>query len=190
MARGTNDYGRVEGGLRHVAELPSYVLANTGVLTMVTGLSLISLLNPAASGQLAKVRRITISVAVQENDVVGGVDLKLHRITAHGTGATITPRPFDTADAASVCTGRQNMTVEPGYGVQLGTWSATVMKDNDVGQKFAGTTAFEFRIFDYVSGGPGKPLTLREGQGLTLEVDTNSVQAETCAVIEFTEEPA
>ena len=190
MARGTNDYGRVEGGARHVAELPSYVTAPAGVLVMPAGDSILSILNPAASGFIAKVRRITVTLGADGGTFNDQPTFKIHRITAHGTGTAVTPRPFDTADAAAACTARSNLTVEPGYGVQLGVWMQNLYSDNAVGQKYAGTTTIEFRIFDYVSGGPGKPLTLREGEGLTIEVDVNPGGTLMTTVIEHTEEPA
>ena len=189
MARGTPDWGLVTGGPQAVLELPSYVLSNTAGFIMPTADSLISLLNPAASGRLAKVRRITITLEADVDNTIPGLQLKLHRITAHGTGTALTPRPFDTGDAAAVCTGRQNLTVEPGYGVQLGAWISGVIVNTAVGEKYAGTTTFEFRVFDYSAGGPVKPLTLLAGEGITLEVDVNvNSAANTCAVIEFTEE--
>lgn len=188
MPRGTPDWGQVAGGQQSVTELPTYTLSLDDSDVVSSGDSALNMLNPAGSGKIVRIRRAIFTAGAFADDTSGLIEIKVHRISANGTGAARTARPFDSDDSASVVEAISEVTVEPTYGVQLGNWVAALLKNDTSGAEMGADSWFLIPIFDYVAGGPGKPLTLRPGEGLAFEVDNNGVDAQLSLTVEFTEE--
>jgi hypothetical protein len=189
MARGFADWGRVTGGPNAVGELPTYVIALT---SQVLGSSpgMLNMLNPAGSKHLVKVRDMIYSsgsgVAFAGNAL--GLPF-VERIIALGTGTIITPQPFDSGDPPSVVTAKEVITVNPGLGVRLGSWFTESMVSNVAGDHAYAMAGAVFNPYSHKAGQATKPLTLLQGEGLSVRDSGGSGNLFGLLMIVYTEEP-
>lgn len=67
----------------------------------------------ATSGSLRRGRLVEVIVAADGSPANNALVVQVARMTADGTGTTITPLPLDPADPAALCTAKANYTAEP-----------------------------------------------------------------------------
>lgn len=63
-------------------------------------------------------RIVAIYIGSDDTPASNAAKWVLKRITTDGTGTAVTPNPVDVAETASLCTSKQNYTVEPTYATE------------------------------------------------------------------------
>jgi len=114
---------------------------------------MVSLLNPASSGKVAKIRVFSVQAETTSGSTVIIV-YELRRITAHATGTDITPLPRDTTSAASVVQAKE----EPGSVTGDTNIQSYIIQSNTA----QGPSTY-FATFGTVGE---EPIVLNEGEGL------------------------
>jgi hypothetical protein len=169
-----------------VGELDSFV-ASTGNTAHVAAArtTLMDLFNATGSGAIIRVRGLYLIPTLA---AVTGVGLTYEaiRTSAVGTGGTtVTPRPFDTGDAA--LSANVTARLKPTGGA---TTSATLLFINGTSEEtipYASSASVTNHI--PLGGTPYfKPITLREGEGLKVDQTTSSAVGSVNVVMAFTVE--
>jgi len=141
-----------------------------------TNKAMMSLLNPAESGKVLKVRRFSVQAESSSGTNVL-VLYELRRISAHSSGTAVTPKKHDLSDADSVAEAKKEPTVTE---ISAPTVMPFIMQANTAQAPGA-------HFVDLVADGL-KPIVLRPGQGLVMHhVTSNGGTFHTGLV--YTEEP-
>lgn len=171
------------------AEKETYTCASVAQ-TIGNGKSMISLQNATGSGVVIKVNKIWI-INDQTTAVTGVIgQFNLFRFTTHTAGTLLTPQTFDTADTLSgnvTCRTGATLTGTAATPFFRWLWSTDEWGTGTLDVEGSDHASQNTRPhFD--STKEGKPITLRENQGLTINQNTNSTAGSFTTIFEFTEE--
>lgn len=189
MAHGTPDYSPL--ATSSTAELPTYRLYNKETVANGAGtFYALSCFNPAASGVLAKLRRILLTLRFNGNvDAIAQPEFVLNRTNTAGTGTGLTAFPHDTHDPPSALTCLNGLTVAPiSTGAILAALAGTERRRALQPDRGA-VNSFPFDLYHHPAAGQMKPVTLYPGEGVTLLVVPSSIGFDFVFVPEWTEEP-
>lgn len=173
-----------------VNDHPAFTVT-AGAITIGNNKSMISLLNSDAT-KLLRVREIYI-VNSQTGAVTGVIaTLALRRITGFTGGTSVTPVGNDTNDALGTVTAATGATVSGESASFIQRW---FLSTDEWG---TGTLDVEALQATFQTHNPVfsrrdnemRPLTIRNGQGVTLKCETNSTAGAFDLVIAFTQEAA
>lgn len=156
------------------------------------GKSMISLLNGSGSGVVVRIREIWIANA--QTTAVTGImaQFQLIRMTGHSVGTAITPLPHDTSDTLNVnVTARTGATIAGAASVNLKRWYWS-SDEYGVGAQDVESEDHNMQNLNphYIAAGKTRPLTIRAGEGLTINQITNSTVGTFDLYIVFTQESA
>lgn len=172
-------------------ELATFSVFSSAV-SIANNKSMLSILNASGSGVVIKLREAKIVNA--QNTAVTGIiaQFNLLRMTGHSAGTTITPLAMDSLDSIN-----GSVTVRTG-GTITGE-SANIINSIKYSSDEWGVGAQDVESLDHImqvfgnliEQKPGcKPLTLREGEGLTIKQVTNSSVGSFDLILVFTQEAA
>lgn len=157
-----------------VYEKETYVVLATDVV-LGNGKSMVAVLNGAGSGRIIRVHKAKL-INARTTNVTGVVtDFRVRRITNLSAGTAITPLSMDTLDSlpAQVIAATGGTVTEVAGDLMRYLWSSD--------EWGAGTVDVEAQdhgpqslipFYETLDG--TKPITLREGQGLTVRCNTNT----------------
>lgn len=173
------------------ATYPTFV-AVAQTIQIGNGKSMISLLNGAGSGVVVRVREIWIANA--QTTAVTGImsEFRLLRMTGHSAGTLITPQSHDTADTLNVnVTARTGATIAGAAAVNLKRWYWS-SDEYGVGAQDVESEDHNMQNLNphYIASGKTRPLTIRAGEGLTINQITNSTVGTFDLYVVFTQETA
>lgn len=192
----TGDKLRVEATLSGTAtvsetEVATFV-AVAQTVAIGNGKSMISLLNGSGSGVVIKLREAWI-VNAQTTAVTGIMaEFRLLRMTGHSAGTTITPQPYDTSDSLNVnVTARTGGTIAGAAAVNLKRWYWST-DEYGVGAHDVESDDHNQQNLNphYIASPKTKPITIRAGEGLTINQLTNSTVGTFDLYLVFTQETA
>jgi hypothetical protein len=172
-------------------EIATFVAVAQGI-AIGNGKSMISLLNATGSGVIVKLREAWI-VSAQTTAVTGVLaQFQLLRMTGHSAGTSITPLPYDTADTINVnVTARTGATIAGAAAVNLKRWYWST-DEYGVGAQDVESMDHTANNLNphYIAAGKTKPITIRAGEGLTINQITNSTVGSFDLYLVFTQETA
>jgi len=152
--------------------------------------SMFSIVNAVGSGVVVKIREIKL-INSQTAPISGIVGIfRTLRISNHSAGTNITPVTFDTADSLNVnVTIKTNSTVSGEGSTAL---SVARFSTDDWGSGASDVESTDHALQTLIplySDKPGsKPVTIREGEGLTIKQTFNSSVGTFDIIVIFTEE--
>lgn len=172
-------------------ELATFSVFSSAV-AIANNKSMLSILNASGSGVVVKLREVKI-VNAQNTAVTGVVaQFNLLRMTGHSAGTSLTALPMDSQDSIS-----GSVTLRTG-GTITGE-SSNIINSIKYSSDEWGVGAQDVESGDHImqvfgnliEQKPGcKPLTLREGEGLTIKQVTNSSIGSFDLILVFTQEVA
>lgn len=189
MAHGTPDYSPL--ATSSIAELPTYRLYAYEIVASGAGAYYaLSCFNPAASGVLAKLRRILFTLRFTGNvDGITQPNFVLNRTTTAGTGAGLTPFSHDTHDPPSALTCLNGIVAAPLSSGAILAYLAGTERRRALQPDRGAANAFTFDLYHHPAAGQMKPITLYPGEGVTLFVVPSIIGFDYILVPEWTEEP-
>jgi hypothetical protein len=159
----------------HDTQLPNFFFYS-GDVVVGNNKSMASIVNESGSGKKVCIRKIRL-INITTSAVTGTVvELELRRITSHTGGTTITPEKADTLDTLpSQITNRVGATVSGESATIFASWHKSADDWGSGTLDMEGMQAIIDNVIPaYTSNGEQKPITLREGEGITIKCATNT----------------
>lgn len=149
---------------REVAALRQRTYSAEGALAGANNKDMLCIFNPVASGKVLRIYEVWAAVPSSSGTTVV-IPFEMRQTSALTGGTVLTPKKWDTADAASIADVRS----APTGLVDSGLWYTWLEQINTA----QGSTKAHWN--DIHGGEPLKPITLRPGEGLFLkQIATNT----------------
>lgn len=189
MAHGWPDYAPLATSA--AAELPTYRVAPEADFTAASGARwVLSVFNPAGSGQLAKLRRLHVGMRFGASaDGVATPNLGCWRTTSLGTGDVLNPTNHDPQGPASALSVRTNLTVDPVNTDLFLNFRTRFERKADLQPSRMSLPTLFFDLYAQASASQQQPIHLPPGFGFAIYVTAPGFVVDITPVPEWTEEP-